>query len=155
MKFDYDAEYRKITYDTKEDYQFFRDISKKLEPVHKEIEMAMNNKFKNLKFYIANDGEISLYINGGHREGINLPQIYNIGDILCHQVKFLLWVNKEVEKIINEPTKYFWCTECGKVHNINNYEGQVFAGAYCKDCYNHNDNIKRLVDESRKPGFYD
>lgn len=155
MKFDYDAEYRKITYDTKEDYAIAHNFIRMLNPIYREIEKQMGQWLPNLRVQISPEGVISLWANTRRREAIKTPQVYNVGQLLVHQVKFLLWVNRELDKVVAEPDNYFWCTECGRVHLIDDYKASVFAGYWCKDCYDKNEAIQEQVRQSNEPGFYD
>lgn len=152
---DYDAEYRQIKYDTKEDYELSHSFMKILEPAYTEITRKMDDWLPNLRVQISREGRISLWANTSRREAIKTPQEYNVGQLVVHQVKFLLWANREVGRIIAEPDKYFWCTRCGKVHPIEDYKSSVFAGYYCKDCYNNNEDIQEVVRQSKEAGFYD
>lgn len=152
---DYDAEYRKIKYDTKEDYELSHSFMKILEPVYKEIKNKMSEWLPNLKIQISHGGNLSLWVKDRRGEAIMLPQEYNVGQLVVHQVKFLLWANTQAGKIIAEPDKYFWCTKCGKIHPIDDYKASVFAGYYCKDCYNNNKDIQEAIRQSNEPGFYD
>jgi hypothetical protein len=152
---DYNAEYRQINYDTREDYEISHSFIKALAPVYEDIRNRMSEWLPNLKIQISHGGNLSLWVKGRRGEAIMLPQEYNVGQLLVHQVKFLLWVNAQAGKIIAEPDKFFWCTNCGKVHPIENFQDSVFAGHYCKDCYNNNKDIQDVVKQSKQNGFYD
>lgn len=152
---DYNAEYRQIKYDTKQDYDTAHSFTKALTPVYEVIENRMSGWLPNLKIQISHRGNLSLWVKDNRGEAIILPQEYNVGQLVVHQVKFLLWANVQAGKIIAEPDKYFWCTKCGKVHPIDDYKASVFAGYYCKDCYNNNKDIQEIVRQSNEPGFYD
>lgn len=152
---DYNAEYRKIKYDTREDYELSHSFMKILEPAYKDIKNKMSEWLPNLVIHISREGELSLWIKDKRGEAITLPQTYNVGQLAVHQVKFLLWANVQAGKIIAEPDKYFWCTKCGKIHPIEDYQDSVFAGYYCKDCYNNNKDIQEIVRQSKQTGFYD
>lgn len=152
---DYDAEYRQIKYDTKEDHELTYSFMKILEPAYKEIKNKMSEWLPNLVIHVSRKGDLSLWVKDGRGESITLPQNYNVGQLVVHQVKFLLWANVQAGKIIAEPDKYFWCTECGKIHPIEDYKDSVFAGYYCKDCYNNNKDIQEIVKKSKQNGFYD
>lgn len=152
---DYNAEYRQIKYDTRQDYEISHGFIKLLRPVYDNIKNQMQEWLPNLKIQIAPEGSLSLWVKDNRGEAIIPPQNYNVGQLLVHQVKFLLWANQEAGKIIAEPDKYFWCTKCGKVHPIENFQGSVFAGHYCKDCYNNNKDIQEAIRQSNEPGFYD
>lgn len=152
---DYNAEYRQINYDTRQDYEMSHSFIKALAPVYEDIKNKMSGWLPNLKIQISPGGSLSLWVKDNRGEAITPPQEYNVGQLLVHQVKFLLWVNTQAGRIIAEPDKYFWCTKCGKVQPIENTAGQVFAGYYCKDCYNNNKDIQDIVRRSNEPGFYD
>ena len=49
----------------------------------------------------------------------------------------------------------FLCTSCKRIQAIEDREATVFAGHYCKSCYQNDPRVKRDVDDSRKPGFYE
>lgn len=152
---DYNAEYRQIKYDTRQDYDTAHSFIKALAPVYEVIKNRMSGWLPNLKIQISPEGNISLWVKDDRGEAIIPPQEYNVGQLLVHQVKFLLWANVQAGRIIAEPDKYFWCTKCGKVHPIDDYKASVFAGYYCKDCYTNNKDIQEIVRQSNKPGFYD
>ena len=154
IKYDYSAPYRQITYDTKEDYELVHSFTKQLQPVYNSIVKQTESWLPNLIISVSPEGELNLWVKSKRHEAIKLPQVYNVGQLLVHQVKFLLWVNREVDKIIAEPDKYFWCTKCSKVHPIDNLKDNVFSGYYCKDCYNNNPEVQRLIELSYEPGFY-
>ena len=140
---------------TSEDFTRARNFSKKLSGVYEEIEKELEAWLPNLKIYVSPQGEISLWSKRGH--GIHTPfdTPINVGGMMLHETRWLVWVNKEIEKVNNEPDEYFWCTTCGKVQPKENYKASVFAGYYCKDCYDNDEAIQRLVKHSNEPGFYD
>ena len=49
----------------------------------------------------------------------------------------------------------FLCTSCRRAQPVEDREAVVFAAHYCKSCYRNDPRIKREVDDSRKPGFYE
>lgn len=49
----------------------------------------------------------------------------------------------------------FLCTSCKRVQPVEDREATVFAAHYCKSCYHNDPRVKRDVDDSRKPGFYE
>jgi hypothetical protein len=49
----------------------------------------------------------------------------------------------------------FLCTSCRRAQPVEDMEEVVFAGHYCKSCYQNDPWIKRSVDESRMLGFYE
>ena len=157
IKLDYNdlnAEYRDYKYDTKEDYEIARGFDKKLSKVYDSIREDMMEWLPNLDIYISPKGELSLWVRSLN-QAIKTPQEYNVGGLHSHQIKFLLWVNDKVKAIVNEPDKYFWCTECGTVQPMDNFKANVFSGYYCNDCYNNNKDVKDIVNVSDTPGFYD
>ena len=152
---DYNAEYRQIKYDTRQDYDTAHSFIKALAPVYEVIENRMSKWLPNLKIQISPEGSLTLWVKDNRGEAIIPPQEYNVGQLLVHQVKFLLWANQEAGKVVAEPNKYFWCTRCGKVHPIEDYKTGVFAGHWCKDCYDKSEDIQEIVRQSNEPGFYD
>jgi hypothetical protein len=49
----------------------------------------------------------------------------------------------------------FLCTSCKKIQPIEDREAIVFAGHYCKSCYQNDSQVKSLVNDSRRSGFYE
>ena len=49
----------------------------------------------------------------------------------------------------------FYCTACCQIKPKEELEETVFAGRYCKACYQDSEEVRKWVDDSRKPGFYD
>lgn len=140
----------------REDYEIARSFSKRLDEVYEDIKKDIETWLPNLTIYISPAGELTVWVKG-RGEGVELPfpAGVNVGNMMVHHTKYLVWLNKEVEKIINEPDKYFWCTECGKVQPKENLHSNVFAGYYCNDCYNNKEDVRKLVARSNERGFYD
>ncbi|AFN39417.1 hypothetical protein F485_gp063 [Aeromonas phage CC2] len=57
--------------------------------------------------------------------------------------------------LVNVGVRYFVCTCCGTAQDEDQLVGNVFAGKYCKTCYDKEPQIRKSIAESKKPGFYD
>lgn len=63
-------------------------------------------------------------------------------------------LNKLVEKAINDPEHYFFCTECHQAKTKEQYEHTVFYGHYCKECAKKPE-IASIIKDSMRPNFYE
>lgn len=119
----------------------------------KEIQDNLNNYYKNLFIKLSNNGYIWTWINVEDcaREGIEDDSVNVYTD---DWKSFLDELNKTAEIVHLEPDKYFYCTECCKVKPMDEFEENVLAGWYCKECAKK-PNVANLIKESHKKGFYD
>lgn len=125
-------------------------------------EINLHKMYPNLTFYISPDREVSVwntrkYESLGEQlesgsEGITLNKKYTPEDL---PNKYFDDLNSELQKIADEPDKYFWCTTCSQVKPKTELEENVFAGYYCKQCASENKWIRDLIAESHTRGFYD
>lgn len=127
------------------------------------IKYTLEWMYPNLTFYInLNDGEVSTwirqtYVIGGEelvqgREGIEPDKPYKYTDL---PNKYFDELNKKVQKIIDNPDKYFYCTNCNQIKPKTELKDNVFSGYYCTDCYEKDVGVRNLVNESHTKGFYD
>lgn len=134
-----------------------KDITKITDTAYKRIKELLMGAFPNLYFYISPTGALTCWIKdsrGLDGIGVEFKHPINVGAILYHNWEYLENLNNQVQPIIDNPQKYFWCTECSQVKLIEDLVERVFAGCYCTECAKKPE-IKSLIEESHKRGFYD
>ena len=132
-------------------------IEQQLESIYKVAKELLMGAFPNLYFYISPTGKLTSWVrttDGREGAGIQMKYDIHVGSIMCHHWRCLEELNELVAPVRNEPDKYFYCTECGKVKSREEFGENVFAGYYCKECAKKPE-VARLIAESHTRGFYD
>lgn len=132
-------------------------IEQQLELVYKAAKELLMGAFPNLYFFVSPTGKLTSWVrtkDGRDGAGIQMKYEIHVGSILCHHWRYLEELNEYVTPVHNEPDKYFYCTECGRVQKIEQFEHSVFAGYYCKECAKKPE-VAKLIAESHTRGFYD
>lgn len=134
-----------------------KEINNIMTSAYEQIKEYLSKTYPNLYFYISPIGNITCWVRtteGKDGTGIKLPYNINVGQILFHQWRYLQELNKKVALVRDNPKEFFYCTECGEVKPVSEYEDFVMAANYCKECAKKPD-IANLIAESHKAGFYD
>lgn len=134
-----------------------RPIEEQLNEIYKAAKELLMGAFPNLYFYISPTGKLTSWVrtpDGRDGAGIQMKYEIHIGSILVHHWRYLEELNKQVEQVHTQPDKFFYCTECGQVKPREEFEHNVFAGYYCKDCAKKPE-VAKLIEESKQRGFYD
>lgn len=132
-------------------------INNVIEEAHSVVKQLLLEEFEHLYFHISPTGSLSCWVRnseGKDGAGIRLEHKINIGGFTCFYWRYLQELNQKVALAHTNPKEYFYCTECGEVKSIFEFEANVFAGYYCKECAKKPD-IASLIQESHKRGFYD
>lgn len=119
------------------------------------ITKMLNEEFPYLVFYINSDNKISLWVRGkdGYSEAaIEVEKTYC--DLGFFNYEYFSGLNQKMKLVSKEPDKYFYCTECGRVLDKEDFAENVFAGYYCKECAKKPE-IAKLIEMSHEVGFYD
>ncbi len=135
--------------------QFKNEVINKLRAFQNEIKNLFNDKFSNLTFLISPSNGISVWVknkDGSCGAGITLDKRNTILEVFDEE--FFAFLNKKVALASLHPDKYFYCSECGRVLDREQFAANVFAGYYCKECAKKPE-IAELIEESKKVGFYD
>jgi len=137
--------------------EVLKSIEKIQEKAHNNIKDMLIRQFPNLYFYVSPKGFLSVWAKtkeGRDGAGVTIRPQINVGQILSHQWVLLTKLDKEIEIVRKQPKDYFFCTECGQVKPMSEFEENVFAGYYCKECAKKPE-IANIINESHKRGFYD
>lgn len=134
-----------------------KSIDKVMTAAHARVKEYLMKEFGHLYFYISPTGTLSYWVRnskGGDGTVIIVKQEINVGQILPYQWEYLQKLNKTVEFAHTHPKGYFYCTNCGKVKPISEYEDYVMAAVYCKECAEIPE-IAKEIAQSHERGFYD
>lgn len=129
-------------------------IEQQPELIYKSAKELLMGAFPNLYFYISPTGKLTSWVrtsDGRDGAGIQMKYEIHVGSIIW---RYLEELNEYVAPVHNEPDKYFYCTECGKVKTKEEFADSVFAGYYCKECAKIPE-VAKAITESHKRGFYD
>lgn len=103
---------------------------------------ALEKAFPNLIIGVYHPEELDVWVN-------NYQQM-SLGK--CH-ISALKELNEKAHEIIDG--KLFWCSGCNQFLSKVLHSASVFSGHYCNDCVTNNPKVAALVNESKKPNFYD
>lgn len=145
------------TIDSKKAREDIKPIENQIESLYKAIKEILLDRFPHLYFYISPEGYISCWVRtlrGDDGAGIHLKYKINVGQMLWYHWEYLDELNDSVEQAHLHPSEYFYCTECGRVLPKEEFEENVFAGYYCKECAKK-PGIAKLIAKSHERGFYD
>ena len=122
------------------------------EKYEKDVKDLLMGKYPYLYFYISPTGNITVWVRRNGKDGAAIP-IPSI-NLYTFDEEFFDELNQKIKPASLEPDKYFQCSECGEVKPISEYFDFVMASDYCLDCSRKND-VRKLIEESKKNGFYD
>lgn len=115
------------------------------------ISELLKEEYPYLHFYLSEDGKINAWIK---EEGtaIKLPIYLNYHNLI--DTEELEKANFAAQQVIENPDKWFYCTECGTLCSIEEYADFVFAARFCKECAKK-PRIAEAIAESKQKGFYE
>lgn len=134
---------------------FKNNLLEKMREFQSDVAKLLDLQFPNLHFYISPRNEVSVWLKDkrfGCGAAVVLEDKNKHLDMFDED--YFDFLNKQVALAVTQPDKYFYCTECGRVLNIEQFEHSVFAGYYCKECAEKPE-IAKLIAQSKERGFYD
>ena len=124
-----------------------------MEEYQKKVKELLMGRYPYLYFYISPTGHISVWVKRNGKDGTGVPLPYT-ANVFTFDETFFDELNQKVKPASLEPEKYFLCSNCGEVKSLKEYQASVMAADYCTDCATKPE-IKSLINESMKEGFYD
>ncbi|QCQ57935.1 hypothetical protein Barba22A_gp084 [Rheinheimera phage vB_RspM_Barba22A] len=103
---------------------------------------TLEKAFPNLIIGVYHPEQLDVWVNNGSQMSLGK----------CH-ISDLKELNEKASEIING--RLFWCSGCNQFLGKVLHSASVFSGHYCSDCVTNNPKIKALVNESKRPNFYD
>lgn len=133
-----------------------KEFTKKLQGIREEYEdkakALLMGRYPYLYFYVSPTGNISVWVRKNGKDGTGIP-IKDM-NIFTFDEDYFDELNQKIKPAALEPDKYFQCSHCGEVKPRSEYEDFVMAADYCKKCAKIPE-IKALIQESKRSGFYD
>lgn len=105
--------------------------------------------------WVGTEHQLTFYasVTGQLLKTVTLPKEMLATEVFDKAVE----IAKELQTLAEAVNswKYFVCSVCGQMKPDSELEETVFAGKYCKTCYETNPETAKVVNESRRPGFYE